>query len=147
MVNRDDLIAYLLHQMPEPERLDFAERWFADRELSEQLSIAESELLDAYVRGELPRERRAQVERFLLNSDEQRRKLEFTAALHGVLPVERREPIPWLALCAAAMLVVMIGVVVWVGRQNRELHREVATLQRAARPVPGGVYSAALVSS
>jgi len=45
------------------------------------------------------------------------------------------------------MLVVMIGVVVWVGRQNRELHREVATLQRAARPVPGGVYSAALVSS
>ena len=148
MVNRDNLVAYLLHQMPEPERLDFAERWFADSDLTEQLNITEVELMDAYVRGELPRKQRAEVERFLLNSDEQRRKLEFTAALHGVLPAPRRRtPFPWMAVCAAAIVVGLIGLTLWSARQNRELQREITRLEENAQPLPGGVYSASLISS
>lgn len=147
MVNRDDLVAYLLHQMPESERLDFAERWFPDPDLSQQLNIAEAELLDAYVRGELPRKQRERVEQYLLHSDVQRRKLEFTAALHGVLPIRRRRPIPWLVLSTAAIFVILIGVSLWVVRQNRELRNENARLEQDARPLAGGVYSASLISS
>src|SRR5579862_6937430 len=144
MVNRDDLIAYLLHQMPESERLGFAERWFPDPDLSEQLSMAEAELFDAYVCGDLPRKHRVQLERFLLNSPEQRRKLEFSAALHGVLPPRQQVRVSWFTICAAAILVILLGAVLWIGRQNRELRSQIAALQNDARPLPGGVYSASL---
>jgi hypothetical protein len=147
MVNRHDLVAYLLHQMPESERLDFAERWFAEADLSERLNIAEAELMDAYVRGELPRKQRVEVERYLLSSDVQRRKLEFTAALHGVLPARRRASVPWMAVCAAAIIVVLIGLTLWIARKNRELRSELARLELIAEPLPGGVYSASLLSS
>ena len=143
MVNRDTLIDYLLHDMPEPERLDFAERWFSDRDLSQQLETAEAELLDAYVRGELPRPRRERVDRYLLTSYAQRRKLAFAAALHGVLPVRRRRQIPWMAICAAALLVLLTGVEM----QNRGLRGDIAKLRQDVHPLPGGTYSASLGSS
>lgn len=144
MVNRDALTDYLLHQMPESERLDFAERWFPDPDFYQQLETAEAELLDAYVRADLPRRRRERVERYLLNSDVQRRKLAFTAALHGVLPGRRRPQISWLAVSAAAMLVILAGATLWVTWQNRELRSEVAKLQQDVRPIAGGVYSSSL---
>jgi hypothetical protein len=147
MVNRDSLIDYLLHQMPEPERLDFAERWFPDPDLGQQLEATEAELLDSYVRGELPRRQQERVERYLLNSDGQRRKLAFAAALHGVLPRRPRPQIPWAAVGAAAMFVILAGATLWVARQNRELRSEVAKLQQNVRPLSGGVYSASLMSS
>ena len=49
---RNDPIAYLWNEMPEPKRAAFAERWFTDAELYERLRMAEAELLDHYVRGE-----------------------------------------------------------------------------------------------
>jgi len=146
MVNRDDLIAYLLHRIPEPERLDFAEKWFGDPDLDEQVRTAEAELLDSYVRGELPRRERAQVERYLLNSDPQRRKLAFAAALRGVLPAPRRRTIPWLMLAAAAVFVILTAVAVGIETQNRHLRSQVANLEQSARPLAGGVYSMSLIA-
>ncbi len=51
MVNRDQLIAYLLHQMAEDEREAFSERCFLEPGLREDLQMAEADLLDAYARG------------------------------------------------------------------------------------------------
>lgn len=148
MVNREHLIAYLLHQMPETDRLEFAEQWFTDSDLDEQLRATEAELLDAYVRGELPRQQQEQVERYLLASEEQRRKLEFSAALHRALPSQRRRPrISWLSLCAAAAIVILASTVIWIALQNRELRSEIARLQQNAKPLQGEVYSASLASS
>lgn len=146
MVNRDDLIAYLLHEIPEGDRLEFAERWFVDPDLSEQLSGAEAELFDAYVRDELPRKQRDRVEQYLLNSDEQRRKLDFAAALRGAFPQSRKQRIPWLAAVAAAAILILIGATLWLASQNRQLHNEIAGLPKAAQPVAGEVYSASLIS-
>jgi hypothetical protein len=146
MVNRDSLIDYLLHEMPESERLDFAERWFPDPDLSQQLETAEAELFDAYVRGELPRRQRKRVERYLLDSDVQGRKLAFAAALHGVLP-SRRRSVPWLWVAAAAMFAILAGMASWTVRQNLEMRQQIAKLEQVARPIAGGVYTASLASS
>jgi hypothetical protein len=147
MVTKEALTEYLLHQMPEADRLDFAERWFCDPELAEQLEATEAELLDAYVRGELPDSRRKRVERYLLQSDAQMHKLTFAAALRGALPLHRRKDVAWLPICAAAMVVILAGVSLYVVRQNRELRVEVAALERDAHPLAGGIYSASLASS
>jgi hypothetical protein len=86
MVNRDQLIAYLLHQIPEHEREAFSERWFTDAELCEELRMAEADLLDTYARGKASGEQRALIERWLLGSSTQEQKLDFARALAAALP-------------------------------------------------------------
>jgi hypothetical protein len=156
MVSKDTLIDYLLHRMPERERLDFAEKWFSDTDFREQLETAEAELLDAYVRADLPRKQREGVERYLLNSDGQRRKLKFAAALHAALPARSRPRISWVAVCAAAVILVALlvtgGGLFSVTRKNQDLRTELARLRLArsnhdAQPVAAGVYSMPLISS
>jgi hypothetical protein len=144
MVSKDALIDYLLHRMPESERDDFAERWFAEPGLSHELEMAEAELLDAYVRSELAANERERVERYLLSSDVQRRKLAFAASLQQVLPKRKRRQISWFALCAAAMLAILAGAGLWMAFENRRLRVEVAELRQDAKPSPGGVYTVSL---
>lgn len=146
MVNRNDLIAYLLHEMPEAERLDFAEQWFTDADLNSQLLLAEAELLDAYVRGQLSGNQRTRVQRYLLNSPEQDKKLQFAAALHGLLPSRRAPRFHWAAICAAAVFLILVGSIVWMAQQNRALRSEIANLPQTARPASGGIYSASLLA-
>jgi hypothetical protein len=143
MVSKETLIAYLLHQMPESERLDFAGECFADPDANEQLETAEAELLDAYVRGELPRTQRESVERYLLSSAVQREKLKFAAALQASIPKPGR-PIPWLALSAAAILILLAGLTLFVAGQNRELRAELEQERNQAKPIRGGFYAATL---
>ena len=147
MVSRDRLIAYLLHQMPVEERLDFAEQWFTDQNLSEDLSSVEAEILDAYARATLPTSQRKLVERFLLNSDEQRQKLNFATVLGAALrkpPTTRR--MPWLAI-AAAVIVCLTGVIVWLAMQHRSLRLELASARaQAAKAAPGAVVTASLAA-
>jgi len=145
MVDRGNLIAYLLHEMPETERDAFAERWFSDPELYRQLQMAEADLLDAYVRGTLSRTQRAQVDRYLLGSEHQRGKLAFARGLKGVLPERRRTVAHWAGLAAAAVLIMLAGATVWLGLRNVALQREIAELRRP-QPVSGGVYAVELGS-
>lgn len=155
MVSKDTLIDYLLHRMPETERLDFAEKWFSDEWVCEQLENAEAELLDAYVRAGLPREQRELVERYLLNSHGQRRKLDLAAALYAAIPARprRREFFsrPWIGICAAAISLIAVlamgGMVFTVTQRNQELGREIAQLRNDVKQPAGGVYSTALTSS
>jgi hypothetical protein len=146
MVSRDRLIAYLLHQIPEEERLDFAGEWFADQDLCDELTMVEAELFDGYARGTLPEAQRELVAKFLLTSEEQRRKLNFATTLGTALakpqPPARR--MPWLAL-AAALIVGLAGVMAWMAVQNHHLRGEIANERAsAARPAPDGAYTASL---
>jgi hypothetical protein len=146
MVNRDQVIAYLLHQLPETERAAFAERWFNDPELYEELQAAEAALLDDYVQGRLSEERRRQVEQSLLASEIQRCKLEFSAALQAALtPKERAQP-PWVLLALAALLVISTGISFWFGVENRRLNRDVARLENSVPAQSGSVYTLDLPS-
>ncbi len=143
MVNRDDVIAYLLNEMPEAERAAFAERWFAEPELYERLRMAEAALLDDYVRGKLSRRERRQVEQFLLGSDVQRDKLKFAETLRVTFAQAARARLPWL-YAAAAVILAAIGLTVWLGLENRTLHREVARLETGAPLERGPVYTIGL---
>jgi len=155
MVSKDTLIDYLLHQMPETERLDFAEKWFSDPELCEQLETAEAELLDAYVRAGLPRKQRDLVERYLLNSDGQRRKLDLAAALHATIKARPSRPkffsLPWIGIYAAAIFLVALlatgGMIFRLIQKNQQLGLEIAQLGNDVKQPAGGVYSTALTSS
>lgn len=144
MVNRDPVIQYLLHEMPEAERAAFAERLFTEPELYERVQMAEAELLDAYVRHQVSRRERGRIEQYLLNSEGQRRKLAFAAALDAALPHPKRMHLPWAAIAAAAALVLMAGASLWLGFQNRNLRREVSRLENAAPPEPGAVFTVSL---
>lgn len=143
MVNRDEVIEYLLHEMPEAERTAFAERWFNEPELYERVRMAESSLLDDYVRHKLSRTQRRRIEQYLLGSEAQRRKLAFAAALCAALPQAKRWRMPWAAI-AAALLVAFAAGSAWLGIQNQRLRQEVARLQRPAPAASGGLFTAEL---
>ena len=146
MVNKDDLIAYLLHTMPEDARGELGEQWMSDPELHEQLRMAEAELLDGYVRCELDSDRRSRVETYLLSSESQRRKLIFARALQTAVSPYPRRGVAWrpLAFGSAAAALVLAGVAIWFAGQNRNLQRELIQARNVPRPASAGVYAAAL---
>lgn len=146
MVNRDSVNAYLLHRMPEEERAAFAERWMTDPELYQQLREHEAELLDAYVRNEVASGDRALIERHLLGSGSQRRKLAFAEALHTALPATSRRKPSWLVAAAAAAVIAVAAGAVWLVRQNQELRREMAAVRmQTPTPLPSGSVYATLL--
>ncbi len=149
-VTKDEMIAYLLHEMPEGERAAFAERWFTEPELYERLQMTEAELLDDCVRGKVSRGQRRRIEQYLLGSEFQRRKLAFAAALDTALPSPPALRVPWLAI-VAGLLVVSLAGFLWLGLQNRILQTEMAQLQRGSQPVASvassdGIYTIGLPS-
>jgi anti-sigma factor RsiW len=75
------LIQYLLGALPrdEADRLD--ELCVADDELATRLIAVENDLVDAYVRGELPGEDHKHFQSFYLSSAKRREKVEFATAL------------------------------------------------------------------
>jgi hypothetical protein len=153
MVNRDQLIKYLFHEMAEDEREDFTERWFVDPETREELRMTEAELLDAYARGRLPAEQRKRIERWLLGGSTQRQKLDFAQALTIALPSAGRRKINWAVLGAvAAGLVLLASLALLTARYRRlenelaRLQSEAATLARSgarsgAQTLPGAAYA------
>jgi hypothetical protein len=143
MVTRDQMIAYLLHQMPEEERDAFAERWFTEPELYERLQILEAELLDDWASGKVSPTERHLIERYLSGSQSQRRKMAFATALHNAMPRPRVRRVPWMAM-VAALLVASLGLSLWLGLQNRRLENEMAQLHQIPLPSSDAVYKIGL---
>jgi hypothetical protein len=140
-VNREDVIAYLLHRMPEEQRLALAERWFADETLYEQVLAVEAELLDGYARGVVSGEERAEIERHLLTSDVQRAKLAVARSLHPAYAPPARRDVPWLIAATASLSLVLAGTSLWLWQQNGSLRRDLVATRQIAAPAPGTLYS------
>jgi hypothetical protein len=90
------LTRYLLGALPaeDAERLD--ELCIADEEVATRLHALENDLVDAYVRGEIPREDLGHFESFYLASAKRRQKVDFAAALFELekRPAPSAAPVP-----------------------------------------------------
>jgi hypothetical protein len=122
----DQLIRYLLGDLPhdEADRLD--EESVVDDELAARLRLVEDDLVDAYASGTLTGDTLARFESYYLASPRRRRKAAFTKGfLAAIAGPEEREPaepqpaaektdtaagaFPW-SLATAAVLFLAIGV-------------------------------------
>lgn len=142
---------YLLGEMPEKEQEEFEARYFADDALFERVTIAKEELIDRYVRGQLEAQKQQQFESQLDQSPTLRQDVEFAQSLRQALiepsstvtteAISSRNqswllpflPRPWA--WGTLLLVIGIGGLGWLWRENRELRGELETLraERAAQ--------------
>lgn len=81
MENDDVLIEYILGGLSEAERERLEEQYFIHDETWEKLRAVENDLIDSYVRGELPPHRREQFEKYFLALPGRRQRLEFARTL------------------------------------------------------------------
>jgi anti-sigma factor RsiW len=115
------LTAYLLGRLAEDEAELLEDRYFVDPAAYAELQAVEDELIDAYVRGELPGAERAQFERLFLPSAARRNRIGMARHLNRL--VQRGLPRsaltgharqrPWrqgLALIAAGCA---LGILYW----------------------------------
>ena len=132
-LNEELIIRYLLGQLPEAQQVEIEDSAFQNQQYMQDILAVESDLIDEYVRGEIPRDNSEHFEKHFLAAPERRRKVEFARALAAVTsesepwavqnvrtfkPLARRNslwallwglrPVSALLLAAAA-LVVLIG--------------------------------------
>jgi hypothetical protein len=105
----EDMKRYLLGRMSVEERDSFEERYFPEPLLAQELAATETELIDAWARGELAEEDRRAVEEVLLASPAQRDTVRTARLLQQR---DETKSFPWLAL--AASLVVIAGAGWWL---------------------------------
>lgn len=72
---------YLLGELPEQEQDLLEERYFHDPKLFHAVVQVESELVDAYARGQLPTDMRERFEKSYLNHPARRKHVNFAKAL------------------------------------------------------------------
>jgi hypothetical protein len=114
---------YLLGTIDPEVREDVEKRLFSDDQIfSQQLSLAEDELIDAYVSGGLDGEERQSFEQRFLITDERRDKVGFARELKAYAVRERkggsrsgaRFTLPsWAPAAAAAVLVFILPAATW----------------------------------
>ena len=159
MPDRETIVRYLLGLMPEEERPQLQDRLFSDEDFFEAVMEVETDLIDAYSRGELTPAERKQMEDSLLRSAAARKRVEFAAALAGVAAAGARLPKPnvkaasrrilWLSV-AASVILTAISTTLFL--QNGELRGRIAVLQneRTATPPaqvsqPAPIFSVLLI--
>lgn len=148
------LVRYLLGDLPEEAQVEIETRAFQDQRYLRNIQAVESDLIDAYVQGELSEGERQQFEGRFFASAERRRKVEFARTLARVAPefavIEkaarpRRAPSPFTwpslldaflrrlgpaakyALAAAALLIVIGGS--WLIAESLRLRAQLAALR------------------
>jgi len=88
----DDLLTrYLLGALTEKEAERLDELSISDEEFAWRLEAIENDLVDAYVRGELPEGKAKQFKTFYLSSPARRQKVQFA---QGLLGLERKAAAP-----------------------------------------------------
>ncbi len=145
-----ELTQYLMGQTSEREVEQAEEAYFADDEAFEQMLIAEDELIDAYVSGEMSGEERQRFEDLFMASPRGRERVQFARSLTAVvsgaqsaaIPKEaKRTPPPpsfFAALyargatlrfaLAALVLAAVIGLV-WLLVERARMHDELRHLR------------------
>jgi hypothetical protein len=132
-LDEDLIVRYLLGELPEAQQVEIEDSAFQNQQHMQDILSVESDLIDEYVRGEIPRHHRERFEKHFLAAPERRRKVEFARALAAVTSESEPEtvqnvmrlespaprntlwaflaglrPVPALSF-AAALLVAIIG--------------------------------------
>ena len=169
----DVLRQYLLCVLGEEARLRLDERLLVDDEFAQRVSLAESELIDDYACGRLNAADRNQFARRFLVTDERRNALRLSTALNvfaesepplrNVVGVAKEAKPSWgdtfgaffgftrrpgFAFAgAAAVLLVVVGLIWFANRGSRQLQPTVARTESPAQSQPQTEPSPALASS
>lgn len=117
--NLSEEARYLLGKMPEEELDMFRDRILNDSEIADRVQDTENDLIDSYVRNELPPTLCNEVERRILNQASIRHRLKFAAALNNLQP--KRSPRPAYKVLGAIAASIVIATIVgffWT-QQNR----------------------------
>jgi methionine-rich copper-binding protein CopC len=80
-MTEERIIAYLLKELPEEELERLEEECFEQERWPVHVNLAEEDLVDAYLRGELAPERRERFEQNYLTTEARRERVRFAAAL------------------------------------------------------------------
>jgi hypothetical protein len=81
--NEELLGRFLLGDLSESERALVEDRFLANEDFFQELLIGEDDLIDAYVRGELPAAERALFERCCLTTQHERQRVEFARTFYN----------------------------------------------------------------
>src|SRR5262245_14939103 len=99
---------YLLGQLGDQEQRQLEERLMTQDDAFEQLQVLEDELIDEYLKNELPVQDREDFEKHFLSAPERREKLRFAEAFRSYVATaikeekkEDLEPSPWQKFLAA----------------------------------------------
>lgn len=85
-LHKDELIArYLLGDLTEEQQIEIEDRAFLDQDYRQNITAVENDLIDEYVRRELPETQRRQFEHLFLTSADRRRRIDFARALSTVV--------------------------------------------------------------
>lgn len=143
--NETALRQYLLGTLPEAECDPIERKLLHDEAFGKTIDVAEDEIIEDYLDGNLSSADRRAVENHFLRPPERQRKLWFARLLRSHLQAQKKtgvEPpsIPWLSrpavawaasLAAAVLFVAVLGLGVYTANQHRILEAERAEHQMA----------------
>jgi hypothetical protein len=145
-INEQLITSFLLGDLSDKERQKIEERVFLDDSFYAQVLALQEELADDYVQNKQSPGKRAQFEKYFLQSPRRRERVEFAAAISGALapselgttaPIAPPIPSWWesvlafvrprlvLATSLATLLILLLGGS-WLYLQNRRLSEYVA---------------------
>jgi hypothetical protein len=134
---------YLLGQLDPTQQARLEQQYFADDAVFERLLIVEEELLDAYVRDELPEAERALVKDRFLSHSAGRQLVQAARGLQQCLseaqnrfPVpDRTPPLRWLTpmTATAAAAIVAVAIAAWLAVTNRRLAEHLSREEARSR--------------
>ncbi|HEX8888605.1 MAG TPA: hypothetical protein VF779_05490 [Pyrinomonadaceae bacterium] len=144
------IIAYLLGELPAEESDQFEDECFAEEHWPMQISLAEEDLIDHYLRGELTTEQRQRFEQNYLTTEARKERVVMAASLlrhvdeqsHDSIAEDARE-VTWIGrlraswggprwalttALALASIVIVVGGLLWLYRPLPSRPQTFATL-------------------
>jgi hypothetical protein len=148
-LSEQNIRQYLLGELSEPEQVEIEDLAFEDQNVLEQILAVEQDLIDDYVSGDIPEERRQSFQKHFLASAERKKKVAFAKALAAVVnetpapafdvatvPSWRTKlaafftsPATAYSFAAAALLLFFVGS--WLVVDRIRLRSEIAQLRTA----------------
>ncbi len=92
--NEELIVQYLLGELPEKQQVEIEDLAFQDELYLQNILAVENDLIDEYIRGEIPSNKRQRFESHFLASAERRSKVAFARALSAASESNAPEVIP-----------------------------------------------------
>ena len=118
---------YLLGELSPDEQAELEALYFSDAELLDRIDAAEDDLIDDYVRRELPAAQRMRFESYFLN-EKRRERVRMAVALFKATAPRVAPRQAWVLPLAASLFGAALLAIVWLMVQNRGLHQRIETL-------------------